>query len=416
MFLYKIFLWVYPFLAKVISPFNAKAKQWNRGQKMVWNEIESLHKNICKPIIWVHCASYGEFEQGLPIIESIKSKYPNYQIWLTFFSPSGYVHRKHDPSIDCITYLPFDSQKNATRFLDIIQPKLIIFIKYEFWYHYLLIAKERNIPSILASAIFRPDQIFFKPYGIFYKKMLSLFNAILVQDHISLQLVEPLLKQTQIRITGDTRFDRVLNTSKQLVQFDWMKRLNTDKIIIAGSTWDKDHEVLAIAANKIRDLNWIIVPHHVDESSISAVKKAFPNGITLTEFEASTISYEAPIQLIIDRIGMLRNLYQYAYISYVGGGFGKDGVHNVLEPAVFGKPVIWGKEDKKFREAVGLRNAGGGFSIQGASEFTDRLTTLLTNEVAYKNASHNAAQFILNHAGATEKTIHYIQENRLLTN
>ncbi len=416
MFLYKIFLWVYPFLAKVISPFNVKAKQWNKGQKMVWSEIESLRKNVSKPIIWVHCASYGEFEQGLPIIEAIKSQYPDYQIWLTFFSPSGYLHRKEDPSIDCVSYLPFDGQKNATHFLDIIQPKLILFIKYEFWYYYLTIAKARNIPTILASAIFRPDQIFFKPYGAFYKKMLSLFSAILVQDTRSFNLIKPLLKDTNIEVTGDTRFDRVLNTAKQLVHYDWMKRLNADKIIIAGSTWNKDHELLAIAAAKTPALNWIIVPHHVDASSISAAKKAFPNSITLTDFEKSTTPYNQPIQLIIDRIGMLRNLYQYAHISYVGGGFGKDGVHNVLEPAVFGKPVIWGKEDEKFREAIGLRKAGGGFSVQDESEFTNKLTTLLKDQVAYKNVSHNAAQFILNHAGATEKTIFYIQENRLLTN
>ena len=246
--------------------------------------------------------------------------------------------------------------------------------------------------------------------------MLSLFTCILVQDPISFNLVKPLLKKTEISITGDTRFDRVINTSKQIVHFDWITRINNFKNIIAGSTWENDHEILAKTVKEINTHNWIIVPHHVNEYSIKAAKKIFPGAITFTEFENTVTQYDKPIVLIIDRIGMLRNLYQYAYISYVGGGFGKDGVHNVLEPAAFGKPVIWGNEDEKYREAVGLRNAGGGFSVKNEAGFNYVLNYLLNNTIAYNNASHNAVQFILNHAGATEKTIRYIQENRLLTN
>ncbi|MFM2439013.1 MAG: hypothetical protein RLZ16_9, partial [Bacteroidota bacterium] len=263
---------------------------------------------------------------------------------------------------------------------------------------------------------FREDQIFFKPYGLFFKKILSLFTCILVQDPSSYKLVKPLLKETDISITGDTRFDRVINTSKQIVHFDWITRINNFKNIIAGSTWENDHEILAKTVTEINTHNWIIVPHHVNEACIKAAKKTFPGAITFTEFENTVTQYDKPVILIIDRIGMLRNLYQYAYISYVGGGFGKDGVHNVLEPAVFGRPVIWGKEDKKFREAVGLRNAGGGFSVNNEAGLNYVLKHLLNNTIAYNNASHNAAQFILNNAGATEKTIRYIQENRLLTN
>ena len=416
MFLYKLFLWIYPILAKIISPFNEKARWWSLGQKQVWDEIDNSKKVITKPIIWVHCASYGEFEQGLPIIESLKTTYPNYQIWLTFFSPSGYLHRKNDPTVDVVTYLPFDGPRNAAKFMAILQPKLIVFIKYEFWYYYLTEARKKRIPTILASAIFREDQIFFKPYGLFFKKILSLFTCILVQDPASYKLITPLLKETDISITGDTRFDRVVNTSKGIKHFEWIKRINNFKNIIAGSTWENDHEILAKTVKETNTHNWIIVPHHVNEASIKAAKKIFPGAITFTEFENTTTQYDKPVILIIDRIGMLRNLYQYAYISYVGGGFGKDGVHNVLEPAVFGRPVIWGKEDKKFREAVGLRNAGGGFSVNNEAGLNYILNYLLNNTIAYNNASHNAAQFILNNAGATEKTISYIQEKRLLTN
>jgi 3-deoxy-D-manno-octulosonic-acid transferase len=416
MFLYKLFLWIYPLVAKIISPFNEKAKQWTIGQKYVWNEIANAKQQILKPIIWVHCASYGEFEQGLPIIEALRRNYPNYQIWLTFFSPSGYLHRKNDTSVDVVTYLPFDDPKNATKFIETLQPKLIVFIKYEFWYYYLTVAKNKQIPTILASAIFRPTQIFFKPYGRFFKEMLSLYNCILVQDPMSYKLVAPLLKGNNIRIVGDTRFDRVIITASQTIHYDWIKRISNYKNIIAGSTWENDHQLLAETASNLNALNWIIVPHDVSEASIQAAKKIFPNAITFSEFEKVDTIYDQPIILIIDRIGMLRSLYQYAHISYVGGGFGKDGVHNVLEPAVFGKPVIWGKEDTKFIEAAGLKNAGGGFSINNEAGFKYVLNYLLNDTIAYNNASHNAAQFILNNAGATEKTINYIQENRLLTN
>lgn len=416
MFLYKLFLWIYPLIARIISPFNEKAKQWCIGQQQVWEEIKTLKQKIHKPIIWVHCASYGEFEQGLPIIEALKTNYPNYQIWLSFFSPSGYLYRKNDSTVDMVSYLPFDGPKNASKFLDILQPKLIVFIKYEFWYYYLMAAKNRQVPIILASAIFRADQIFFKAYGKFFKKILSLFTCILVQDPISYKLVNPIINNTEIRITGDTRFDRVINTSKQVAHFDWMEKISAFKTIIAGSTWESDHQVIVKSVNELQSLNWIIVPHHVNEEAIRATKKSFPGSITLSEFEKLSTKCTNPVVLIVDRIGMLRSLYQYATICYVGGGFGKDGVHNVLEPAVFGKPVIWGKKDEKYREAIGLRNAGGGFSVKNQSELNSLLNTLLNDPIAFKNASHNAAQFIFNNAGATNKTMNYIQENRLLTN
>ena len=354
MFLYKVFIWLYPLIARFISPLNEKAKQWIIGQNEVWDQINQLAPTIKQPIIWIHCASYGEFEQGLPIIEKLKSEYPHYQIWLTFFSPSGYIHRKNDPAADFITYLPFDSLKNASQFLNLVQPKLIVFIKYEFWHYYLQEAKQKNIPTLLVSAIFRPNQIFFQFYGGFYKKMLSLFTSILVQDKSSYDLIKNTLPNLSVEITGDTRFDRVVSTASTVTKFEWIQKMNADKIIIAGSTWEEDHTILAKACLSFKKINWIIVPHHVDPSSINQCKTRFPSAITLTELQNSHQHFTSPTIIIIDQIGILRNLYQYAFISYVGGGFGKEGFHNVLEPAAFGKPVIWEKTTKNILKRLDL--------------------------------------------------------------
>ena len=416
MILYRLFLLFYPLLAKLISPFNEKAKHWVDGQVHVWEEVSALCSQIKGPIIWVHCASYGEFEQGLPIIENIKSQYPGYQIWLTFFSPSGYLHRKNDPSVDFVTYLPMDGATNAKHFFDVVQPKLVIFIKYEFWFYYLSEAKKRNIPTLLVAAIFRPTQIFFKWYGGIYKKMLSLFYAILVQDENSKKLISPFFPEQKIIITGDTRFDRVLRTSKSSTHFDWLQKLNNDKIIIAGSTWEKDHILLASLAEKYTHLNWIVVPHQVDSTSIEKCVAQFNNATTLTSFAASNQKFNNAKVIIVDQMGLLRNLYQHAYITYIGGGFGAEGIHNVLEPAAFGKPVFWGPNDEKYIEARGLVNAGGGFKIHDVNSFSKTLELLSDQSEKYTKACESSANFISQNAGATQKSMEFIYENRLLIN
>lgn len=406
MLLYKLFLFTYPKVAKWLGFFNQKAKQWTIGQNGVWAEIDEKQKQLSGfSIIWFHAASFGEFEQGLPIIEALKLKYPQYKIWVTFFSPSGYLYRKNDPSVDAVTYLPFDSPENAVKFMDAVNPKLIVFIKYEFWFYYLNEARNRKIPTILASAIFRPNQIFFKWYGSFYKKMLSLFSSILVQDEDMYELVAPIIKKTRLFISGDTRFDRVFQTSKQLNSIDWMHLLNGNKNIIAGSTWKEDELILFKTTAHFTQFNWIVVPHHVDEKSIASSKKIFPNSITLSELLQSGIKHSKPIVLIVDKIGLLRTLYQYAYISYVGGGFGKDGVHNVLEPAAFGIPVIWGHNDIKYKEAIGLRKSNGGFSIKNEAELVMHLDELLNTAGCYEQVSNNASAYIVSNTGATKKTM-----------
>ena len=411
MILYRLFLWLYPVIAKLISPFNEKAKHWVNGQAAVWGEIETLSTQIKGPIIWVHCASYGEFEQGLPIIKSLKINYPSHQIWVSFFSPSGYLHRKQDAEVDFVTYLPLDGPKAADRWLKLVQPKCIVFIKYEFWYYYLKMAAAKNIPTILTSAIFRPNQVFFKFYGGFYRKMLQLFTTILVQDKASAELVSPLLTPTQLSISGDSRFDRVIEIIAAKETIDWVNKLADKEIIVAGSTWSKDHKLLGTVANKWNELNWIIVPHHVDIASINDCLQYFPNAIRLSDWvNKSETKMGKPIVLIVDQIGLLRNLYQYAKIAYIGGGFTKDGVHNVLEAAAFGKPVIWGPNDSKFQEAIGLRSADGGIKIEDENSLNNAIESLLSNSKIYHKRCEAAKEFVQQNAGATQKTIEKIKQ------
>ena len=410
MILYRLFLLFYPMLAKLISPFNEKAKYWVEGQQKVWEEISILCSQMKGPIIWVHCASYGEFEQGLPIISALKKSYPTHQIWVTFFSPSGYLHQKHHPDVDFVSYLPLDGPISANRWMQMVQPKCILFIKYEFWYYYLKQAAVQKIPTFLVSAIFRPDQIFFKFYGGLYRTMLSLFTGILVQDFTSKTLISPLLKHGHLAISGDTRFDRVLDIVAEKETIDWVSRLAHVETIVAGSTWEQDHLMIGSMIGSWDRCNWIIVPHHVDAASIKTCQSHFPNSICLSELLTQSNTMEKPMVLIVDQIGLLSHLYQYANIAYIGGGFTKDGIHNVLEAAVFGKPVIWGPNDSKYQEAIGLRNASGGIKIKNAKGL-NKILEKLFNDATFSKATGDAAvKYVQDHAGATQKTIDCIKQ------
>jgi 3-deoxy-D-manno-octulosonic-acid transferase len=410
MILYRLFLLFYSILAKLISPFNEKAKYWVEGQQKVWEEISLLSSQVKGPIIWVHCASYGEFEQGLPIISALKKSYPTHQIWVTFFSPSGYLHQKHHPDVDFVSYLPLDSPTSATRWMQMVQPKCILFIKYEFWYYYLKQASDQKIPTFLVSAIFRPDQIFFKFYGGFYRTMLPLFTGILVQDFTSKTLISPLLKHAHLAISGDTRFDRVLDIVAAKESIDWISRLAPFETIVAGSTWEQDHVMIESILDRWDQCNWIIVPHHVDAAAIKTCQSHFPNSICLSEWLTQSNTMEKPMVLIVDQIGLLSHLYQYANIAYIGGGFTKDGIHNVLEAAVFGKPVIWGPNDSKYQEAIGLRNASGGIKIKNAKGLNKILEKLFNDATFFKATGDAAVKYVQDHAGATQKTIDCIKQ------
>lgn len=366
----------------------------------------------------MHCASLGEFEQGRPLLEAIKVKYPACKIVLTFFSPSGYEIRKNYAGSDKILYLPMDGASNAERFIEALKPDLVLWVKYEYWYYYLNELSRRKIPVLLVSGIFRESQPFFKWYGGFWKKILGSFEHLFVQTENSKNLLETIQVNNKVTVTGDTRFDRVISIaekweplSETLAQF-----CEGHKVIVAGSTWEEDEEELMHYARTYPHIRFIFAPHEVSDERIKDLQQEFPEGIlysTLVNRQAGTIIKSNV--LIVDNIGMLSRLYHYANIAYVGGGFNQSGIHNILEAAVYGKPVVFGPVYEKFAEARDLVEAGGAFSIENALELEALLNKLLDNEEELKAASDIARDYVLQQQGATEKIMQYIYTNRLLT-
>ncbi len=421
--LYQLFVFLYPKAAWLISWKNEKAKNWIRGRKGVFKHLSDYFYLQKKPVIWIHCASLGEFEQGRPILESIKQTYPNYQILLTFFSPSGYEVRKNYPGADFISYLPMDSSKNAHRFFNIVQPSLILFIKYEFWHYYCQEASERKIPLLLASGIFREDQIFFKWYGTFYRNILHNFSQFFVQDEKSYLLLKQLGLEQKTIISGDTRFDRVIKIQEEFEALPIIESFCKNAVtIVAGSTWTEDDEELDHFINQHPSIKCIIAPHEIEVERLHECKKLYKRSMLLSEFEQSYIKEENspsidPQVLIIDNYGMLTRLYYYAHICLVGGGFGGDGVHNVLEAAVYGKPIIIGPVYEKYIEAVDLGENGGCIAVENALELEEVLLQLLDEENPMHTQSAIASkEYVVANAGATQKILDQIQANRLLTN
>jgi 3-deoxy-D-manno-octulosonic-acid transferase len=417
---YILLVRLYPFAAKIISPFNVKARLWTRGRKNIFEVIEQKLSGDKMPRIWFHCSSLGEFEQGKPIIEKLKKIYPAYRIVLTFFSPSGYEHEKNYKYADHIFYMPIDSKENARQFYDLVQPALVIFIKYEFWYYYLHEAKKRNVPLLLVSAIFRVGQPFFKWYGDFHKQMLSCFTHVFVQNEKSLRLLQS-INFERTSVSGDTRFDRVLQIADSFKPIPAIENFCDDKtVFVAGSTWLEDDEELDHYVNTHPDYRFIIAPHNIFESRLQECEKLYDRSIRYSVY-LKKINDQQPTKnnentLIIDNIGMLKYLYTYARICYVGGGFGGDGVHNVAEAAVYSKPVIFGPVYDKFAEAVDLVEAGAAWSVDDALELEDSFNELLDDKTSYDSACMKAGNYIRAKAGATEIVIRYIQENLLLTN
>lgn len=419
--LYQLFVFLYPKAAWLLGWKNEKAKKWVKGRKGVFKSLANYFYLQKAPVIWIHCASLGEFEQGRPILESLKKSYPRYQILLTFFSPSGYEVRKDYPLADFISYLPMDSARNANRFFDIVQPSLILFVKYEFWHYYCKEAEERKIPLLLASGIFREDQVFFKWYGGFYRNILKRFSHFFVQDEQSAHLLTQLGLREKTMISGDTRFDRVLEIEAQFEPLQTIENFCRDTItIVAGSTWTEDDEELDHFINEHPTIKCIIAPHEIETERLKECLKLYKRSMLLSEYEKALIAEKKsndPQVLIIDNYGMLTRLYHYATISLVGGGFGGDGVHNVLEAAVYGKPVIIGPVYEKYMEAVELVENGGCIAVENALELEEILMQLLDPEnPSYQQSSIAAKNYVYANAGATIKIIAYIQANLLLTN
>jgi 3-deoxy-D-manno-octulosonic-acid transferase len=401
-FLYNIGILIYVLTARLLSPVNSKARLWTRGRKG-WETL--LHEKINPENIniWIHCASLGEFEQGRPLIEAIKRNRPGYKIVLTFFSPSGYEIRKNYNVADMVCYLPPDTHRNAKKFISIVNPAAAIFVKYEFWDNYTSLLKKKGIPLYLISGIFRVNQHFFRWYGGFFRKILFRFTHIFVQDNQSVDLLKK-IGIVNASMAGDTRFDRVVEiagSAKSIPQIERFK--GEEKLFLAGSSWRQDEEIIAryINLNPSR-MKWVFAPHEIDKPNIERLVRLFSTEVVrFSEF--SEKSSDARI-LIIDNIGMLSSAYRYASIAEIGGGFGK-GIHNILEAACWGIPVLLGPNHKKFREAVELLSLGGAKSFSSFEEFWGIMENWLSDYSEYLNSSENASRYVKDNAGATGKIL-----------
>ncbi len=424
-------------VARLISGKNGKAKLWVAGRENIFQRLQEAFANNKGKVVWMHCSSLGEFEQGRPVIESIKKDNPSIKVLITFFSPSGYEIRKNYELADWVFYLPMDNDTNAARFYDIVKPSVVLFVKYEFWFYYLKEAKERNIPLLLISAIFRDSQPFFKWYGNFNRQMLGFFTMLFVQNDESVELLNSIGIKDNVAISGDTRFDRVLNIAQQFEPIPAIEAFigNHQQVIVAGSTWLEDDEVLYHYAKMHPHIMFIIAPHDVQESRVDECVALYPDAITFSSWcsvdrlpltpDSTSVSVNGnrstehpnePNIIIIDNIGLLSRLYKYATICFVGGGFGEDGVHNVLEAAVYGKPVIMGPEYGKYFEAEGLVDAKGAYSVESTIELEQIINKLFNDNLLYETVCNAAGDYVAIHAGATGIITKYIYEKRLLTN
>jgi len=402
-FLYNISISFYNFIILTASVFNSKAKLWIKGRKNIFRQIDQKINNADN-VAWFHCASLGEFEQGRPVIEKFKEKHPELKILITFFSPSGYEIRKNYDKADYVFYLPIDTKKNAKRFIAIVKPKIAFFIKYEFWYNYLNQLNKNNIPSVVFSSVFRKDQIFFKWYGKWYRNILNSFNYIFVQDKKSLELLNS-YNINNVSVAGDTRFDRVVDIAKKSTPIQKIESFKNNKLIlIGGSTWEKDEELLIQYFNTTNhDIKLIIAPHEIDKKHINKIKTMlYRRHICLSEVNNENIKNADC--LIIDSIGKLSAIYKYCEIAYIGGGFGK-GIHNILEAAVFGMPVVFGPNYQKFNEAVNMINIKGATSINTYVELVKQLDNLINNEDVLKESAGISSDYVKQNSGAVNKIL-----------
>ena len=431
-FFYQIFITLYPLVARLISGQNDKARLWIAGRENIFQRLQQAFANNKGKVVWMHCSSLGEFEQGRPVIESIKEINPSIKVLITFFSPSGYEIRKNYELADWVFYLPMDNATNAAKFYNIVKPSVVLFVKYEFWFYYLKEAKERNIPLWLISGIFRDGQPFFKWYGHFNRQMLNFFTMLFVQNNESVNLLKSIGIKNNVVKSGDTRFDRVLSIAQQFKPIPEIEAFigNHQQVIVAGSTWLEDDEVLYHYAKTHPHIMFIIAPHDVQESSVDECVAMYPeaikysdwcsaNRLQVTDTEVasavndnrSTINKAEPNILIIDNIGMLSQLYKYATICFVGGGFGDDGVHNVLEAAVYGKPVIIGPEYDKYVEAEGLIDAKGAYSVESTIELEQIINNLFDDNLLYQTVCNAAGDYVAIQAGATRVITNIFTKN-----
>ena len=408
MFLYNFAIYLYALVVRIISPFHKKARKMIAGHK----ETYKILKEKVDPdaeYIWFHAASLGEFEQGRPIIEQVKRTYPDYKILLTFFSPSGYEIRKDYPLADIVCYMPFDKKRNVKKFLKLIQPKIAVFIKYEFWYNFVNQLHKREIPIYMVSAIFRPNQIFFRWYGFAIRNILQKYSCICVQDNDSKDLLAG-ISVNRVKVCGDTRFDRVIdiknnkNESLELFElFAQSKKDKDQKIFIAGSSWPKDEDIFIPYFNTHLEIKLIIAPHEVDDVHLNYIESNLMR--PFIRYSQATVDnirdYDC---IIIDSFGILSSVYAYGDIGYVGGGFGA-GIHNILEVAVHHVPIIFGPNFKKFKEAHDLIENGGGYAVKDLQSFSGLMDEFLQYDETLEAAGDHAEHYVVSNAGAVKRVM-----------
>ena len=416
--MYYIAIFLYSLIVRLVAPFYKKAKKMLAGQKQTFSILKN-QLDPDAPYIWFHAASLGEFEQGRPLMEKIRQEKPEYKILLTFFSPSGYEVRKNYPGADIVCYLPFDHYWNSRKFMKLVKPAMAIFIKYEFWLSYLNQLKRRNIPTYIVSAVFRPTQIFFRWYAYRYRKVLNNYNWFFVQDQQSLELLKK-FNYPNASVTGDTRFDRVFEIFEQRKELPLVEKFlnrtesGKDIALVAGSTWIRDENILIPYFNRHPEIKLIIAPHEINEQRIEALKSHFTRPV-LRYSQANENNINNADCLIIDCIGLLSSVYRYGNIAYIGGGFGK-GIHNILEAAVYGIPVIFGTNYHKFKEARELTACRGAISVTDKDDFSLLMNNFLSNPDTIHENGKNAKEYVTGNLGATNKiyeTIIYTNSNTL---
>jgi 3-deoxy-D-manno-octulosonic-acid transferase len=405
--IYKAGIFLFGKAITVASLFNPKARLLKKGRSRTFEGLQQAFESNQRPVAWFHCASLGEFEQARPVIESFREQYPDFKILLTFFSPSGFEVRKNYPLADFIVYLPADTAHNATRFVSIVKPAIAFFVKYEFWHFYLKELKAAGVPVISFSAIFRPDQVFFKNWGGFYRKILTNFDHIFVQNKESVKLLAD-IHITNVTLAGDTRFDRVktiVDNRKEIKEAAAFK--NDQQLLAVGSSWPEDMDVLVPFINNFSSpLKIIIAPHEIHDKQIENLRKRINRKTILFSETTKTDPAEADV-LIIDNIGMLSSLYQYAEFAWIGGAFGK-GLHNILEAATYGMPVFFGPNFGKFQEANDLIKQGAAFTVSNTNDFETLFNKLYNDEKKLRQVSGIAAAYVKSRTGATQMVLDYV--------
>lgn len=410
LFLYNLIVQIASFLLKIVALFSPKIKLFVDGRKPLFEILQNKISPNDKTI-WFHAASLGEYEQGLPVIEKIKIEFPNHKIVVTFFSPSGYEVRKKNSVVDVTVYLPLDTKKNAEQFLSLVHPEMAFFIKYEYWPNYLNELQKLNVPTYLISGIFRKNQLFFKWYGRFYRKALNTFSYFFVQNESSKKLLLE-LKKTNVAVSGDTRFDRVASILEKDNSLGFIEAFKNDTLtIVVGSSWPKDESLLVDYINQTSEnVKFIIAPHNIKEEQIQELKNSITKKVVLFS-EVGTgrdLSLQDFDVFIIDTIGILTKIYSYADIAYVGGGFGNPGVHNILEPATFGVPIVIGPNFSHFAEATALVNMEGCVSISNKKELFDAFFNLIANDDIRHEKGHICSTFVQMNKGATSIILKHI--------